>query len=150
MIAGSYAFNLLSDQTALLGLILGIAFLLPAVRMIIEGVAHRKKSQPEGNVIPGSEGRKGLLGLLVGVLKGLVGLGGGYALVPGLIYLFNALVYVTMGTSLATMIPWPSSVEVSSSQRDALQSALHCSWPQERSWAHRSALPSSRNSTPQR
>ena len=105
VIAGSYAFNLLSDQTALLGLILGIAFLLPAVRMIIEGVAHRKKSQPEGNVIPGSGGKKGLLGLIVGVLTGLVGLGGGYALVPGLIYLFNAPVYVTMGTSLATMIP---------------------------------------------
>ena len=105
VIIGSYAFNRLSDQTALLGLILGIAFLLPAVRMIIEGVAHRKKSQPEGNVIPGSGGKKGLLGLIVGVLTGLVGLGGGYALVPGLIYLFNAPVYVTMGTSLATMIP---------------------------------------------
>ncbi|WP_292366866.1 MULTISPECIES: sulfite exporter TauE/SafE family protein [unclassified Methanoculleus] len=105
VIAGSYAFNLLSDQTALLGLILGIAFLLPAVRMILEGVAHRKKSQPEGNVIPGSEGRKGLFGFVVGILTGLVGLGGGYALVPGLIYLFNAPVYVTMGTSLATMIP---------------------------------------------
>ena len=36
---------------------------------------------------------------------GVVGLGGGYALVPGLIYLFGAPVYLTMGTSLATMIP---------------------------------------------
>ena len=34
-----------------------------------------------------------------------MGLGGGYALVPGLIYLFGAPVYITMGTSLATMIP---------------------------------------------
>lgn len=105
VIIGSYAFNLLSDQAALLGLILGIAFLLPAARMIFEGAAHRKKSQPEGNVIPGSEGRKGLFGFVVGTLTGLVGLGGGYALVPGLIYLFNAPVYVTMGTSLATIIP---------------------------------------------
>ena len=32
-------------------------------------------------------------------------MGGGYALVPGLIYLFGAPVYITMGTSLATMIP---------------------------------------------
>ncbi|HRD26169.1 MAG TPA: TSUP family transporter [Methanoculleus sp.] len=46
-----------------------------------------------------------MFGFVVGVLTGLVGLGGGYALVPGLIYLFNAPVYVTMGTSLATMIP---------------------------------------------
>jgi hypothetical protein len=32
-------------------------------------------------------------------------LGGGYALVPGLIYLFGAPVYITMGSSLAVMIP---------------------------------------------
>lgn len=105
VIIGSYAFDLLSEQTALLGLILGLAFVLPSIRMVYEGVAHRKKAHPEGNVIPGSEAGKGVLGLIVGVLTGLVGLGGGYALVPGLIYLFNAPVYVTMGTSLATMIP---------------------------------------------
>lgn len=39
------------------------------------------------------------------MLTGLVGLGGGYALVPGLIYLFGAPVYITMGTSLAVMVP---------------------------------------------
>ena len=105
VIVGSYAFNLLSDRAALLGLILGLAFLLPAARMIFEGVAQRKKSQPEGDVIPGAEGSKGLFGFVVGTLTGLIGLGGGYALVPGLIYLFNAPVYITMGTSLATIIP---------------------------------------------
>jgi len=105
VIAGSYAFNLLSDQTALLGLILGLAFVLPAVRMIREGVAHRAITHPEGNVIPGSEAGKGVLGAIVGILTGLVGLGGGYALVPALIHLFGAPVHVTMGTSLATMIP---------------------------------------------
>lgn len=46
-----------------------------------------------------------MFGTVVGTLTGLVGLGGGYALVPGLIYLFGAPVYVTMGTSLAAMIP---------------------------------------------
>lgn len=35
----------------------------------------------------------------------MVGLGGGYTLVPRLIYLFGAPVYLTMGTSLAVMIP---------------------------------------------
>ena len=38
-------------------------------------------------------------------MTGVVGLGGGYALIPGLIYLFGAPLYVTMGTSLTTMIP---------------------------------------------
>jgi uncharacterized membrane protein YfcA len=105
VILGSYMFDLLNDQTALLGLLLGIAFLLPALRMIIEGIQRGKKTQPEGNTIPGSNGGKGAFGFVIGILTGLVGLGGGYALVPGLIYLFNAPVYVTMGTSLATMIP---------------------------------------------
>ncbi|MBN1167715.1 MAG: sulfite exporter TauE/SafE family protein [Methanospirillaceae archaeon] len=105
VVIGSYVFDMLTDQTALLGLLLGIAFLLPALRMIIEGVINRNKAHPEGNVIPGSDYRKGSFGFIIGILTGLVGLGGGYALVPGLIYLFNAPVYVTMGTSLATMIP---------------------------------------------
>jgi uncharacterized membrane protein YfcA len=39
-----------------------------------------------------------------GLLGGLVGLGGGYALIPGLIYIFGAPAYITMGISLATMI----------------------------------------------
>ncbi|MEA5036826.1 hypothetical protein SDC9_35338 [bioreactor metagenome] len=105
VVLGSYMFNLLSNQTLLFGLFLGIAFLLPAVRMIFEGVSHRKKSNAEGNTIPGPNAGKGVFGFVIGILTGLVGLGGGYALVPGLIYLFNAPVYVTMGTSLATMIP---------------------------------------------
>lgn len=39
------------------------------------------------------------------IATGIADLGGGYALVPGLIYPFGALVYITMGSSLATMIP---------------------------------------------
>ncbi|WP_296864810.1 sulfite exporter TauE/SafE family protein [Thermosyntropha sp.] len=38
-------------------------------------------------------------------MSGLVGLGEGYLLVPGLIYLFGLPVYVTMGTSLVTVFP---------------------------------------------
>jgi len=105
VILGSILFTLMASQTAILGLILGCAFLLPAIRMIIEGVPRNKKPQQEGNAIPGSIKAKGVFGFIIGVLTGLVGLGGGYALVPGLIYLFSAPVYITMGTSLATMIP---------------------------------------------
>ncbi|MGQ9588151.1 MAG: TSUP family transporter, partial [Thermoplasmata archaeon] len=55
--------------------------------------------------ILGSRPALGGFGALIGVLTGVAGLGSGYALVPGLIYLFGAPVYITMGTSLATMIP---------------------------------------------
>ncbi len=101
---GSWLFTLLSAQVTLLGLILGASFLLPSVRMIWEGLGRSKPKQ-EGNAIPGSRPRMGVFGLVIGILTGILGLGGGYALVPGLIYLFGAPVYVTMGTSLVTMIP---------------------------------------------
>lgn len=105
VIIGSWLFNLLTAQAALLGLVLGLAFVLPSARMIWEGLVRGKKPQQEGNVIPGSNSGKGVFGFIIGILTGVVGLGGGYALVPGLIYLFGAPVYITMGTSLATMIP---------------------------------------------
>lgn len=106
VIIGSWLFTLLSDQSKLLGFILGLVFLWPALRMIREGLA---KGMPgavmEGNTIEASGGGMAIFGTTVGTLTGLIGLGGGYALVPGLIYLFGAPVYITMGTSLATMIP---------------------------------------------
>ncbi|MGQ9669412.1 MAG: sulfite exporter TauE/SafE family protein [Desulfosoma sp.] len=105
VVAGSYLFTLLSGHASLLNLILGIAFLWPAVRMSWEGIMHTRKPQQEGSTVPGPAWGWVLMGLFVGVLTGVVGLGGGYVLVPGLIYLFGAPVYVTMGTSLATMIP---------------------------------------------
>ncbi len=105
VIIGSYLFKLLTAHVALLGLILGLAFLWPAVRMIWEGLLQTKKTQAMGNSIPGPKQGWAIMGLIVGTLTGVVGLGGGYALVPSFIYLFGAPVYITMGTSLATMIP---------------------------------------------
>jgi len=105
VIFGSWLFVLLTAHVSLLGLILGLAFLWPAIRMIWEGFMQGKQLQQEGNTIPGSKLGMGIFGIIIGILTGVVGLGGGYALVPGLIYLFGAPVYITMGTSLATMIP---------------------------------------------
>jgi hypothetical protein len=105
VILGSWLFTLLTAHVSLLGLILGVAFLLPAVRMVWEGLRRGYKPRQEGSSIPEHTRGWAVLGFIIGVLTGIVGLGGGYALVPGLIYLFGAPVYVTMGTSLATMIP---------------------------------------------
>jgi uncharacterized membrane protein YfcA len=105
VLLGSWLFTLLSGQAKLLGLILGVIFLWPALRMTYEGIVQRALPKREGAKIGGSGPGLGLFGFVVGVATGVAGLGGGYALVPGLIYLFGAPVYITMGTSLATMIP---------------------------------------------
>lgn len=104
VIIGSWLFTILVEHIDLLQLILGLAFLLPAFRMIYEGIGRSRPKQ-EGSTIPGGSSGFAVFGFAIGVLTGIVGLGGGYALVPGLIYLFGAPVYITMGTSLAVMIP---------------------------------------------
>ena len=105
VLLGSWIFLFLTAQTKLLGLILGIVFLWPALRMIKEGIFRGKIPTTSNSRIPGTRLGLSLFGFIVGVTTGVAGLGGGYALVPGLIYLFHAPVYVTMGTSLAVMIP---------------------------------------------
>jgi len=105
VLIGSWLFTLLSGQSKQLGLVLGLVFLWPAIRMVYEGIVQRAFPQREGRTIPGSGRGMGLFGSIVGIATGMAGVGGGYALVPGLIYLFGAPVYITMGTSLATMIP---------------------------------------------
>lgn len=113
VVLGSWLFTFLSGKSTLLGFIIGIVFLWPALRMSWEGIAGFRKGKSTSNAaaIPQSQSIKGhpaklsAFGAAVGVLTGIVGLGGGYALVPGLIYLFGAPVYITMGTSLAVMTP---------------------------------------------
>ena len=46
-----------------------------------------------------------LFGVAIGVLSGMLGIGGGVALVPGLILLFGFSQAEAQGTSLAVMIP---------------------------------------------
>lgn len=105
VILGSWLFTLLTAQVKLLGLILGLLFLWTAIRMVWEGLVQRAMPARPGEAIPGPAWGFALFGFVVGIATGVAGLGGGYALVPGLIYLFGAPVYVTMGSSLATMIP---------------------------------------------
>ncbi|CCJ37516.1 hypothetical protein BN140_2593 [Methanoculleus bourgensis MS2] len=103
VLIGSWLFSFLVGHIRVLGLILGLAFLAPSISMIREGV--RPEAGPEPECIGGTPPGHLLFGTGVGILTGVTGLGGGYALVPGLLYLFGAPVCVTMGTSLASMIP---------------------------------------------
>ncbi|MCE5339210.1 MAG: sulfite exporter TauE/SafE family protein [Methanomicrobiaceae archaeon] len=103
VLIGSWLFSFLVGHTRVLGLVLGLVFLAPSLGMIREGLRPGTRPEPEciGGTLPGHL----LFGTGVGILTGVTGLGGGYALVPGLLYIFGAPVCVTMGTSLASMIP---------------------------------------------
>lgn len=46
-----------------------------------------------------------LVGLIGGALSGLTGLGGGFIMVPLLIYLFGMTQHAAQGTSLAVLLP---------------------------------------------
>ena len=113
VIIGSVIFELIKKEVFYLQLILGLIFIWPAVRMIYEGIKLKRKKEGAktekksllGGIIPGEPVGKVVLGLIIGIATGLVGLGGGYALVPALIYIFGGPVHVVMGTSLAVMIP---------------------------------------------
>lgn len=107
VIVGSLIFSYIvaTGQLTLLSFILGLIFVWPAIRMIREGIKKIQLPKEMSKEIPGSSLYKTIFGFIIGVTTGIAGLGGGYALVPGMIYLFGAPVYVTMGTSLATMIP---------------------------------------------
>lgn len=104
VILGSFLFTRLADETSLLSLILGITFILPALFMIWEGFSPvRFKSRLERVTI--NPRHMAELGLVTGILTGLLGLGGGYLLVPGLMYFFHLSVVSTMGSSLAIIFP---------------------------------------------
>ncbi len=104
VLLGSWLFTHLANDTPALGLLLGIAFIIPAVLMVWESIyPSRFKSKLDKLII--SPNYMPCLGLISGTLTGLLGLGGGYLLVPGLIYFFHLPVFLTMGTSLTVIFP---------------------------------------------
>lgn len=101
---GSAIFFYISNQIWLLNFILGFAFLYVSIRMIYEGTLKRKMPEKPGNAVPGSGVAKTSLGFFIGIITGIVGLGGGYALVPSFIYLLGSAIKIAVGTSLASFI----------------------------------------------
>jgi len=112
VIIGSVVFNYIKNYGPLIDLILGIAFILVAVRMLYEGtVLARRQSQaspapqaPPPAEMPGTPLAKTMTGSFIGFLTGIIGLGGGYALVPSYLYLFKAPMRLAIGTSMASFV----------------------------------------------
>lgn len=104
VLIGSGLFILLANNTALLSLLLGIAFIIPAFLMIWESLSPLR-FQSRLDKLKINQPYMAVLGLITGTLTGLLGLGGGYLMVPCFIYLFHLPVVITMGTSLAVIFP---------------------------------------------
>lgn len=105
VIIGSIVFGYLKNYGEIIDLILGIAFLVVSLRMIFEGFLGKgPKNLPAEVGIPGTKANKSLLGTAIGFLTGIIGLGGGYALVPSFIYFFSAPVKLAIGTSMASFV----------------------------------------------
>ncbi len=111
VIIGSIVFAFIKDYGKLIDLIIGIAFILVSVRMLYEGLivipAQARMAavqSPPLAEMPGTPVSKTILGSVIGFMTGIVGLGGGYALVPSYLYLFKAPMKLAIGTSMASFV----------------------------------------------
>ena len=104
VLLGSAVFFFIAQYGNVIDLIVGLAFIWAAVRMIYEGFFQRKRPDVPGDKILGKNSVKGTIGGVVGFLTGIIGLGGGYALVPSFIYITKSPLRIAIGSSLASFI----------------------------------------------
>jgi uncharacterized membrane protein YfcA len=104
VLAGSALFYFISDYGNVIDLIVGLAFIWAAIRMLYEGIFQRKAPEVSGDRILASNKAKAGIGGGVGFLTGVIGLGGGYALVPSFIYIARSPLRIAIGSSLASFV----------------------------------------------
>jgi len=104
VIIGSIVFGYIKDYGDVIDLILGFAFLVVSLRMIYEGFLGKGPKNPAETQLPGTKATKSVMGSTIGFLTGIIGLGGGYALVPSFIYFLSAPVKLAIGTSMASFV----------------------------------------------
>ncbi len=105
ILLGSFFFQMLATQMKLLNLVLGLFFVFPGFFMIWESLFSRQNEAVESQNIREKPLGLSVLGMTVGFLTGILGLGGGYLLVPGMTYFFAYPIYLAVGTSLVSIIP---------------------------------------------
>jgi len=104
VVIGSVIFGYLKPYGEVIDLIIGLAFIVVSVRMLYEGIFFKGQAAAAGAEIPGKPLSKTVLGSCIGALTGIIGLGGGYALVPSYIYFLKAPVKLAIGTSMAAFV----------------------------------------------
>jgi uncharacterized membrane protein YfcA len=80
-----------------------------ALRMGKESVSAWKTRNNKNNDLPASKKMPDYMaigvGLLTGTITGILGLGGGFLMVPALIWFFAVAPYEAVGTTLLAMVP---------------------------------------------
>lgn len=102
IVIGSAVFASIARYGTLIDLLIGLAFLWPALRMLNEGLFPKRAPESVENTVPGSRMVKMTIGSSVGLLTGITGLCGGYALVPLSVYALKSNMKIAIGTSLAS------------------------------------------------
>ena len=104
VIIGSVVFGYIKGYGDVIDLIIGIAFIIVSLRMLYEGLLGKAPPPPVGVEMPGTAVSKSLLGSCIGFLTAIIGLGGGYALVPSFLYFLRAPMKLAIGTSMASFV----------------------------------------------
>jgi uncharacterized membrane protein YfcA len=104
VVVGSIVFGFIKTYGELIDLIIGLAFIVVSVRMLYEGLAGKVPAARAEQGVPGTVAAKSGLGALVGFLTGIIGLGGGYALVPSYLYFLKSPMKLAIGTSMAAFV----------------------------------------------
>ncbi len=110
---GSYIFkHYLSTHSAAIGYMLGGLFAIMTIKMGREAWKELQAKRAENASAMHKKTEKdppvlGLLGLglVTGCLAGMLGIGGGWLMTPGMIWLFGASPFVAVGTTLLAMLP---------------------------------------------
>jgi len=102
-VIGSLLFNVVrSFYKCVLEGLLGIAFAYISVRMFYESI--RGKSISGGSKVRGCKASLVLYGFITGLVAGLLGIGGGFILVPVLTYVLGLPLREAVGTALASWL----------------------------------------------
>lgn len=113
VLLGSYVFkHYLSINTEVLGYMLGGLFAAMTIKMGWDALRDLRVRR-KGNFVQGysqeenSAPKLGLfvLGFAAGCLAGMLGIGGGWIMTPGMMWLFGATPIVAVGTTLLAMLP---------------------------------------------
>ncbi|NLJ72312.1 MAG: sulfite exporter TauE/SafE family protein [Syntrophomonadaceae bacterium] len=108
VILGSYIFkNYLTTNTIYIEGFLGIIFLLMVYRMgkdVYRELRDDIKPEEKAASLSGPLWLV-LLGMFVGILTGMLGLGGGFIIVPAMLWLFGIPPMIAVGNTLLAMVP---------------------------------------------